>query len=79
MVLELLAIWAIVIATVIWFVRDERRLAADADLARAAAYYAHASKYRHAMVHSDPVPQPRPRATGLSADQRAFFLKALQR
>lgn len=79
MVLELLAIWAIVIVTVIWFVRDERRLAADADLARAAAYYAHASRYRHAVAQSDPVPQPRPRQSGLTADQRAFFLKALQR
>lgn len=75
MAIELVAIWVIVVGVVIWFIRDERRLAADAALQRAARYYAHAPKYRH--VSSNPespaVPAPRPRTGGLSADQRAFI------
>ena len=43
---ELLAIWAIVIATLIWFVRDERRLAAQRLEARA-RHFATAPAYRH--------------------------------
>ena len=71
---ELLAMWAIVIATVIWFIRDEKRLRADAELQRAARYYAHAPKYRHVAV--EPVTEPTlpPRRTGgLSSEQRAFI------
>lgn len=78
MVWELLAIWAIVIVTLTWFVRDEKRRVADADMARAARYYAHAPRYRHETT--EPVvaaPAPQRRAGGLSDAQRRF-LKALQ-
>lgn len=71
---ELLAIWGIVIATIIWFVRDERRLRAEADLERAARYYAHAPKYRHVAAKREPAPPaPVHRPGGLSRQQREFL------
>ena len=73
---ELLAMWAIVIVTVVWFFRDEKRRVADADLARSASYYAHAPKYRHVTAEPIPVPVPIRRAGGLTEEQRAY-LKAL--
>jgi hypothetical protein len=75
---ELLALWTIVAGTVIWFIRDEKRLQAEADIQRAARYYAHAANYRH--VSPAPVEQPAPprRAVGgLSAEQRAFMQSIL--
>ena len=72
---QLLAMWIIVVATVIWFIRDEKRLRAEAELARAARYYAHAPKYRHIRAEEPaaaPVPQPR-RVGGLTPEQRALF------
>lgn len=75
---ELLAIWAIVITVLTWFVKDEKRLRAEADIARAARYYAHASKYRHVAPQAIPVPVPVRRPGGLTEDQRRA-LKALQR
>lgn len=44
--LELAAIWIIVIATFIWFFRDERRLR-QAQLEAQARYFATAPDYRH--------------------------------
>lgn len=73
---ELLALWAIVIGTVTWFVRDERRLRAEADIERAARYYAHAPKYRHVAV--DPImPDLPPRRTGGLSEQQRSVLTAL--
>jgi len=71
---ELLAMWGIVIATIIWFIRDERRLRAEAELKRAARYYAHAPQYRHVAVEpaAEPV-MPQRRTGGLSREQRAFI------
>ena len=71
---ELLAMWGIVIATIIWFIRDEARLRAEAELERAARYYAHAGKYRH--VTAEPAaeaPMPRRPTGGLTSQQRAFI------
>ena len=71
---EVLAMWAIVIATVIWFIRDEKRLRAEAEMKRAARYYAHAPQYRH--VTAEPIAQPaapRMRTGGLTRVQRAFI------
>ena len=72
---ELLAILLIVAVAVTWFVRDEKRARADAEIERAARYYAHAPKYRH--VSAEPVALPtapvRPRTGGLSSEQRAFI------
>ncbi len=55
MILQLVAIWAIVIASLAWFVRDELRLRRLARLNRAARFYAAAPQYRHVQVESDPV------------------------
>lgn len=72
---ELLAMWAIVIVTLIWFVRDEKRLRAEADIERASRYYAHAAKYRHLTPEraAEPIPAPSLRTGGLSSEQRAFI------
>ena len=71
---ELLAMWAIVIAAIIWFIRDEKRLRAEAELQRAARYYAHAPKYRHVTVEPAAKTAPPPRRTGgLSSEQRTFI------
>lgn len=71
---ELLAIWVIVSATVIWFIRDEKRVQAEADLERAARYYAHAPKYRHISPEPvETVTPPARRTGGLSQEQRDFI------
>ena len=71
MLLQLLALWGIVIVAIIWFLRDERRLRADAELAKAASYYAHVPKYQHVTVE-EPVPVPA-RVGGLTPIQREFL------
>ena len=70
---QVLAMWLIVIVTVTWFVRDERRLRREAALARAARFYAHAPKYRHVTVDEEPIAPPRPAPRGLSQTQREFL------
>lgn len=72
---ELLAIWAIIAVVVTWFVRDEKRRTADAEIARAARYYAHADRFRHvsAGTVADPIPVLVRRPGGLTAEQRAFI------
>ena len=71
---ELLAMWAIVIGTIIWFIRDEKRLRAEAELQRAARYYAHAPKYRHVAVEPKAkAALPQRRTGGLSSEQRTFI------
>lgn len=78
MALELLAIWAITIATIIWFLRDERRIARE-KLEAAVTYYASAEAYRHRPAEPEPVAEIRPRiGGGLTAAQRRFF-QELQR
>ena len=79
MVWQLLAIWTIVIVTLIWFVRDEKRRVADAAMARAARYYAHAPRYRHAAPEPVVAPPAPPRRSGGLSDEQRRFLKALQR
>lgn len=41
---EIFAIWAVVIATIAWFVHEERRLIANASLAQASFLYPRAPK-----------------------------------
>jgi hypothetical protein len=72
MLLQLMALWGIVIATVTWFVRDERRLRAEAERAKAVSYYAHAPKYRHVAI-DEPVAVPAQRVGGLTETQRRFL------
>lgn len=68
---EVLAMWGIVGATMIWFIRDEKRLRADAALERAARYYAHAPQYRHVSPEPTELPVPPAyRIGGLSDEQR---------
>lgn len=72
---ELLAIWLIVVATIIWFIRDEKRLRAEAELERAARYYAHAPQYRHVTPEpTDPIVPPRLRQGGLTKEEREILL-----
>jgi hypothetical protein len=76
MILQVVLMWAIVIGTVIWFVRDERRLREEAEMAAAARYYAHAPQYRHvvaAAAVATPVDAPARRTGGLSQSQRDFL------
>lgn len=75
MVWQLLAMWTIVIVTITWFIRDEKHLRAEAALARAARYYAHAPKYRHVSVEptGEPAIPPRSPTGGLNREQRAFL------
>jgi O-acetyl-ADP-ribose deacetylase (regulator of RNase III) len=70
MVWQVLAMWTIVIATITWFVRDERRVRYEAAVAKAARYYAHAPKYRHMTAEPVAVPAPAARVGGLSPAQR---------
>lgn len=46
---EIVAIWAIVIATLVWFHKDERRIKAER-LAQRARYFATAPAYRHEVA-----------------------------
>lgn len=73
MVWQIFAMWAIVMATIIWFVRDERRLAANAAMARAATFYAHAPKYRYQASEQPAPAMPVKRTGGLTENQRAFL------
>lgn len=74
MVWQVLAMWGIVILTITWFVRDERRLRREAVLVKAARHYATAPQYRHVTVQLPmSVPAPAPRVGGLSRSQREFL------
>jgi len=65
---EVLAIWAIVSVTIVWFIGDERRQ-------RASTRRAYTAPYRHipvtALERGDARPQHR--AESLSHNQRAFI------
>ena len=75
---QLVAIWMIVAAVVTWFIRDERRRRSDAELARAARYYAHAPQYQHRSVEAAvTVPSPVLRRT-LDDRDRAFMERFLR-
>ena len=71
---QILAMWSIVLVTIVWFMRDEKRLRHDAKLEAAARYYAHAPKYRHISVDDAfTTPMPTRRVGGLSESQRAYM------
>jgi hypothetical protein len=73
MILQLVLMWGIVLATIVWFVRDERRLA-HARLDARARYFATAPQYRHLSVEPLEAPQPPAlRTGGLSRGQRSYF------
>tara|TARA_R110002020_G_scaffold47735_7_gene136042 strand:+ start:131 stop:376 length:246 start_codon:yes stop_codon:yes gene_type:complete len=74
MLWQIFAMWAIVMATITWFVHDERRLIANATMAQAAAFYAHAPKYRYqASEEAAPLAEPVKRTGGLTEAQRDFL------
>lgn len=72
---QILAIWAIVMGTITWFIRDERRLIANATMAQAAFFY---ERPRADESEGPALAQghPLPRRHGLSSADRQF-LKAL--
>lgn len=70
---QLVAIWFVVAAATAWFVRDERRRQGDADLARAARYYAHIPRPRHVAPTTASVELPTLRRQGLLHSDRAYF------
>lgn len=72
---QLLAIWAIVLSTIVWFVRDERRLEEEMVLARAARYYAHVPKRQ--SIRPEPIPLPKPRSGPIRHSDRAYFQRVL--
>lgn len=72
---QLLAIWAIVLSTIVWFVRDERRLEEERVLARAARYYAHVPKRQ--SIRPEPIPLPKPRSGSIRYSDRAYFKRVL--
>lgn len=76
---QLLAIFVIVMATVIWFIRDERRVRADAVLVKAARYYAHAPKYRFGARNVPQPVAPKPRTGSLLRNDRAYFDQLLSK
>lgn len=70
---QLLAMWVVVLATVIWFIRDERRRRADREIERAARYYAYAPRFRHVTraPTPEPVAQPQVRRTSVLRNDQA--------
>ena len=59
---EIVAIWAIVVATLVWFRRDEDRERSKA-LAEQARYFATAPRYRHRHIpKSEPLAETPPQA-----------------
>ncbi|KFC68778.1 hypothetical protein FF80_01732 [Devosia sp. LC5] len=73
---QLLAIWAIVVSTIVWFVRDERRLESERALVRAARYYAHVPMRRQ-INRPEAIPLPKPRSSAIRHSDRAYFQRAL--
>jgi hypothetical protein len=71
MVWQLLAMWLIVVATVVWFVRDERQRR-DIKLRLQALRFAVTPHYRGTYREPEPAPPPMRRPT-LSATNRAFL------
>ena len=68
---QILAIWALVMASIAWFVRDERRLIANATMAQAAFLYPPSSPGHDADDDSES-PQTGRRAE-LSSVEREFL------
>jgi hypothetical protein len=75
MVWQVLAMWMLVVGTTVWFVRDERRLIANAALAQAKSFNARQPRYRY---QSNPAPaaamvKPVKRSAALTRTQREFL------
>lgn len=75
MLIELVVLWAIVIGTVVWFVRDERRLKAEA-LDRAALGFARSPHARRAHTPAPAVAVAPARRTGGLSEADRRFIKA---
>lgn len=73
MIFQVLAMWGIVGATIVWFMRDEKRRR-DTALSARALVYAKAPHYRHQVADEAVQPaMPLARQAGLSAADRAYF------
>jgi hypothetical protein len=77
--LEIAAIWVIVLATTMWFVRDERRLREERVRARA-RHFALSPAHRYTVPDEAPLPVPVPVPNrGLTSAQRRFMQSYLRR
>ena len=76
MVWQLAAIWIIVITTLLWFIRDERRVRA-VRLERQARYFAHAPQYRYVPRTLVPIIPPKRRTGSLLRRDQVFFAEFL--
>ncbi|HTN60225.1 MAG TPA: hypothetical protein VL147_01565 [Devosia sp.] len=72
MILQVLAVWLIVMTTIVWFMRDEKRRR-DGALSAQALAYAKAPHYRHPAPAESAPPMPIARQAGLRAADRAYF------
>ena len=75
MVWQILTMWTIVVASIAWFVHDERRLIANATLAQAAFLYGHPARQRQGVDVATEAPG-RPvvqRGAEFTSTQRAFL------
>lgn len=77
MVWNLALMWAVVIVTLVLFLRSERRRRRDADIARAARFYAQARPLPRAP-RPEEAPLPARRTGGLTEQQRAFLTSMAQ-
>ena len=69
---QVVAIWVIVASTIVWFVRDERRLESEKLLARAARHHALAPRRRQ-IIRPVSIPLPRPRPGAIRHSDRIYF------
>jgi len=78
---QILAIWTVVMATIVWFVHSERQLLANASMAQAALLYGQGRRQPEVApaAPEEPVAAPAPtprRSEGPSRAEREF-VKAL--
>ena len=72
MIFQVVAMWLIVLATIVWFRRDEKRRR-DGALSAQALAYAKTPYYRHPAPAESAPSMPIARQAGLRAADRAYF------
>lgn len=79
MIWQLLLMWVLVVATLVWFIRDERRRKAEAAQAKARQFNSTRPRGPIFGPGSVPVPLDARRTGGLTAKQRRDLMKLQQR